>query len=367
MADVVARREPPDHRKRRRDGCHRDDDAHRARRHPAVEREQPDRPEHRREARPPHVRPRRRRAAHGDRDAERDEPERLRQRHHRQRRHDAALQPAEEVADAPGEAGSESERSGEHYSVRNRPRRGDRVELVRVVEDGRLGRARGAHVVVARDRVHELRRRADLFEHPQAEVHVAEQPPLLRRLEDRRRAELPRAADIVDERGREEQDRRGAADGAAPARGRSSRRRRCARAARPRTSGGRPASPDTCAAARRRARASTSVRSPSSWISAVRNSRNPSSSSASRRIAGAIASGSTPSAGSSVRTSSCSRSRNRSTRPSTRTASPSAKRASSSSTSFQTRASMRPLGSTSWSARYVAPFRVRSRSFFATA
>ena len=63
-----------------------------------------------------------------------------------------------------------------------------------------------------------------------------------------------------------------------------------------------------------------------------------------RRRGGAPASGvaGSTSAASSVRTSSCSRSRNFSTRPSTRTASPSPKRPSSSSTSFQTRASMRP-------------------------
>ena len=67
-------------------------------------------------------------------------------------------------------------------------------------------------------------------------------------------------------------------------------------------------------------------------------------------------------AASTVRTSSCSRPPKRSTRPSTRTASPSAKRLSSSSTSSQTRASIRPLGSTSSSARYGLPPRVVRRS-----
>ena len=51
----------------------------------------------------------------------------------------------------------------------------------------------------------------------------------------------------------------------------------------------------------------------------------------------------------------------------TRTASPSSNRPSRSSTSFQTRASIRPLGSTSSSARYGEPERVRRRSFRATA
>ena len=84
---------------------------------------------------------------------------------------------------------------------------------------------------------------------------------------------------------------REAADGAAPSRGRASRRRPCARAARPRTSGGRRSS--RAARASRRVRRLSSTRStsacrPGCEISAARNSRKPSSSSASRRIAGAI-------------------------------------------------------------------------------
>ena len=106
---------------------------------------------------------------------------------------------------------------------------------------------------------------------------------------------------------------------------------------------------------------------PGCAISAARNSRKPSSSSASRRMRGRERRPGSASAASTERTSSWSRSRNRSTRPSTRTASPSTKRPSSSSTSFQTRASIRPLGSTSSSARYAAPFRVRSRCLRATA
>ena len=74
-----------------------------------------------------------------------------------------------------------------------------------------------------------------------------------------------------------------------------------------------------------------------------------------------------PVAASRLRTCTCSRPPNRSTRPSTRTASPWPKRWSSSSTSLQTRASTRPLGSTSSSARYDAPAFVRSRRLLATA
>ena len=117
----------------------------------------------------------------------------------------------------------------------------------------------------------------------------------------------------------------------------------------------------------RRRSASTTRRSPAWAISAARNSRKPSSSSLSRLIAGIRAAGSVSGAGSSVRTSSWSLSRKRSTRPRTRIESPSAKRASRSSTSFQTRASMRPLASTSSSARYGAPPFVRSRCLRATA
>src|SRR5207249_5429588 len=49
----------------------------------------------------------------------------------------------------------------------HRPRRGDGVELVRVVEDGRLGGAGGTGVVMARDCVQQLCRSADLLEHPE--------------------------------------------------------------------------------------------------------------------------------------------------------------------------------------------------------
>src|SRR5947199_8591045 len=49
--------------------------------------------------------------------------------------------------------------------VGHRPRRRDGVELVRVVEDGRLGGTGGAAVVVAGDRVQQLGGPARLPEH----------------------------------------------------------------------------------------------------------------------------------------------------------------------------------------------------------
>ena len=74
-----------------------------------------------------------------------------------------------------------------------------------MVENGRFGGACRAHVVMAGDGVQQLGGRAELLERPQPEVYVAEQPPFLRGREDRRPPQLARAADVVDERGGEEQ------------------------------------------------------------------------------------------------------------------------------------------------------------------
>ena len=97
----------PDHGNAGREGGDRRDDADRSRRHAAVEREQPDRAEHGRERRPRHLVAWDSRATHGDGDAERGEAERLRRGHHQQAGHDPCLHAAEEVADAPTEAGAE--------------------------------------------------------------------------------------------------------------------------------------------------------------------------------------------------------------------------------------------------------------------
>ena len=97
----------PDHGDAGREGGDRRDDADRSRRHAAVEREQPDRACHGRERRPRHLVAGDPRATHGDGDAERGEAERLRRGHHQQAGHDPCLHAAEEVADAPGEAGAE--------------------------------------------------------------------------------------------------------------------------------------------------------------------------------------------------------------------------------------------------------------------
>jgi uncharacterized protein (DUF1015 family) len=85
-------------------------------------------------------------------------------------------------------------------------RRGLSVELVRVVEHGRLGRACGRAVVVARDGVQELGENGRvevsrvLLDHPQAEVDMPEEPTLVRRAERRSRSELANPADVVEER-----------------------------------------------------------------------------------------------------------------------------------------------------------------------
>ena len=74
-----------------------------------------------------------------------------------------------------------------------------------MVQDGRLGRARGSRVVVAGDGVEKLVGRVELLEEAQAEVDMAKELPLLGRRKDRWRPQLARPADIVDERGRDEQ------------------------------------------------------------------------------------------------------------------------------------------------------------------
>ena len=274
------------------------------------------------------------------------------------------FRPPRKSPSAPRDARAEREDDRASRSVADGPRGGDGVELVRVVEDGRLGRPGGVAVVMRRDRVQELgpRRRVEavrsLLDQPQAEMHVAEQPALLGR--PKRGAARARAPG----RGRAAAPRRaagprGAAGGAARSRARASRRRPCARGGRPRRSGAlRRRQPRSAAAARSPRSAARPRRAPSARSPPARNSRNPSSSSASRRSRGVSAAGSS-SAASTERTSSWSRSPKRATRPRTRTASPSAKRVSSSSTSFQIRASIRPVGSTSSSARYAAPFVVR--------
>ena len=86
-----------------------------------------------------------------------------------------------------------------------------RVELVRVVEHGGLGGARGRAVVMAGDRVEQLGEHLGvelaraLFDHPQPEVDVSQQPPLLRLPERGPIPELARPADVVQERRGEEE------------------------------------------------------------------------------------------------------------------------------------------------------------------
>ena len=186
---------------------------------------------------------------------------------------------------------------------------------------------------------------------------MAEQASLVRLPERRARPELARCGRRRAGAPRRAGGRGGGADGAAPSRGRASRRRPCARGGRPRSRGARrrPAAGRERSAFRMsasRTNESTTAARPACEISAARNSKKPSSSSASRRRDGVSADGSASSAASTVRTWTWSLPPKRSTRPSTRTASPSSKRWSSRSTSFQTRASTRPLASTSSSARY---------------
>jgi hypothetical protein len=57
-----------------------------------------------------------------------------------------------------------------------------------VIEDGRLGRAGGARVVMAGDRVQELRRSAESLESAKSEMDMAEEATLICRREDGRPA-----------------------------------------------------------------------------------------------------------------------------------------------------------------------------------
>ena len=186
---------------------------------------------------------------------------------------------------------------------------------------------------------------------------MAEQASLLGRAERRAGSELARAADVVEERGGEQEV---GAEARVELRSLAAERRDADRVleqpagvAVVAVGAGRGKRPQSAAGPARRGR--TSRRRPARpgcVISAARNSRKPSSSSASRRSAASARRDRRPRAASTARTWTWSRPPKRSTRPSTRTASPSPKRGSSSSTSFQTRASIRPLASTSSSARY---------------
>jgi hypothetical protein len=83
------------------------------------------------------------------------------------------------------------------------------VQLVRVVEDRRLGRPRRPKVVVGADRVEELGAGlrvevvGSLLDHPQAEMDVSEEATLVRRREQRPAIELSDTADVVKECGGE--------------------------------------------------------------------------------------------------------------------------------------------------------------------
>jgi hypothetical protein len=90
-------------------------------------------------------------------DAHTEQADRLRDEQHGDDRQATGSDPPEEVADTPTERARERKQR-RHASLRSvvvadRPRRGLRVELVRVVEDRGLGGARRLAVVVARDRV----------------------------------------------------------------------------------------------------------------------------------------------------------------------------------------------------------------------
>ena len=145
-------------------------------------------------------------------DEEPGKPDRLRDDEHRDDGQTTRREPAEEVSDTPREGASEREEGRQAGSVvADGARRGLCVELVRVVQNGGLGRSRGGSVVMARDGMEEFGEDSRIevtgafLEHPQAEVHVAEQPALLGPPERRAAAELADAPDVVQERGGEQE------------------------------------------------------------------------------------------------------------------------------------------------------------------
>ena len=259
----------------------------------------------------------------------------------------------------------------------DRQRRRLRVELVRVVEHGGLGGTRRAAVVVRRDRVEELGEHlrldagAPLLDEPEPEMDVTEQRALLRRPERRPATELARRGRRRGAARREEEV--GAQPGVELRRLAAERRdadrvlEQPARVTVMALGAGRredPRSrPDGVVAS------SPRVSAAEPRVGDLRRRGTRGTPRARRRRGGAPARarpGRRPPPRASARGAEAAR-RTRSTWPSTRTASPSSNRRSRSSTSSQTRASTRPLGSTSSSTRYGLPPRVLRRCLRATA
>ena len=94
--------------------------------------------------------------------------------------------------------------------VADRACRGLRVELVRVVQDGRFGGLGGGAVVMTGHGVQQLRKNgrveiaSSLLDHPKPEMDVAEEAALVGLSERRPGPELADPAHVVEERGRED-------------------------------------------------------------------------------------------------------------------------------------------------------------------
>ena len=96
-------------------------------------------------------------ASRGNDDSERDHTAELRPQHHAQRAECAALPRTDEIGDAPRKARAqrEQQRSSQRRLL-DGASGGDRVELVRVVEDGSFSGSRRTHVVMRGDAVEQL-------------------------------------------------------------------------------------------------------------------------------------------------------------------------------------------------------------------
>ncbi len=167
-----------DHGRRGGDGRH---DPHRAHCESAIERGEPDRARQARERGGQKLADTRERVpCEHYPEPDPDQSDRLREREHGENGDALRRQPRDEVAGAPRECAAERQQRRHEVLVPDGARRGLRVELVRVVEDRRLRRARRLPLVMCGDRVQELREgcRVEipgaLLDESQAEMDVAQ-------------------------------------------------------------------------------------------------------------------------------------------------------------------------------------------------
>ena len=157
-----------------------------------------------------------RKGVSGDDHPERDtrEADRLREDEDGQDADSPRRKPPEEVAGSPGKRGAKRQQR-RHAALRVADRARGRlgVELIRVIQHGRLGRTSRLAIVVAGNRVQELGLHLEVealcpvLDQPQPEMDVSEEATLLGLRKRGTWAKLARAADVVQERSGEQQVR----------------------------------------------------------------------------------------------------------------------------------------------------------------